>query len=139
MARSEPHRVYAKPLLDKLGVKPEHRVFVQAIGDAGFLADLNARLGRAPATSVRGRYDVVFAGIEAEKDFPKIARLRAHLEPAGALWLVAPKGKGSPVRERDLQAAILASGLVDVKVVSLSPTHTAEKFVIPLRNRPTQG
>jgi hypothetical protein len=29
-----------------------------------------------------------------------------------------------------------AAGLVDVKVVSFSATHTAEKFVIPLRARP---
>ncbi len=28
-----------------------------------------------------------------------------------------------------------AAGLVDVKVVSFSPTHTAEKFVIPIAKR----
>jgi hypothetical protein len=30
-----------------------------------------------------------------------------------------------------------AAGLVDVKVVSFSATHTAEKFVIPVRARAT--
>jgi hypothetical protein len=29
-----------------------------------------------------------------------------------------------------------AAGLVDVKVVRFSETHTAEKFVIPLKARP---
>lgn len=33
-------------------------------------------------------------------------------------------------------AAGKAAGLVDVKVVSFSPTHTAEKFVIPVKDRP---
>jgi hypothetical protein len=28
-----------------------------------------------------------------------------------------------------------AAGLVDVKVVSFSATHTAEKFVIPIKDR----
>ena len=31
-------------------------------------------------------------------------------------------------------AAGKAAGLVDVKVVGFSPTHTAEKFVIPVAN-----
>ncbi|MFL6248779.1 MAG: hypothetical protein ACJ74H_22330 [Thermoanaerobaculia bacterium] len=33
-------------------------------------------------------------------------------------------------------AAGKAAGLVDVKVVRFSDTHTAEKFVIPLKSRP---
>jgi hypothetical protein len=32
-------------------------------------------------------------------------------------------------------AAGKAAGLVDVKVVGFSPTHTAEKYVIPLAAR----
>ncbi len=135
MARSEPHRVYTKPLLDKLGVKPGIRVCIQAIGDESFLHDVAERLGGSPPAACRGRYDVIFAGVASERDFPKIAKLREHLEPAGALWLVAPKGRGTPVRESSLQAAILASGLVDVKVVAFSATHTAVKAVIRLKDR----
>jgi hypothetical protein len=34
-----------------------------------------------------------------------------------------------------VMAAGKAAGLVDVKVVGFSSTHTAQKFVIPLKNR----
>jgi hypothetical protein len=58
-----------------------------------------------------------------------------RLDPAGALWLVRPKGKDTPVTEGATRAAALAAGLVDVKVAAFSATHTAEKFVIPLAKR----
>jgi hypothetical protein len=52
----------------------------------------------------------------------------------GALWTIRPKGR-KEISEAAVMAAGRAAGLVDVKVVSCSPTHTAEKFVIPLRKR----
>ena len=52
----------------------------------------------------------------------------------GSLWTIRPKG--SPhVSESDVMKAGQAAGLVDVKVVRFSETHTAEKFVIPVKNR----
>jgi hypothetical protein len=56
------------------------------------------------------------------------------LKPNGALWIVRPKGRPE-ISERAVMAAGKAAGLVDVKVVSFSATHTAEKFVIPLAKR----
>jgi hypothetical protein len=56
------------------------------------------------------------------------------LKPAGALWVVRPKGRRE-ITESDVMAAGKAAGLVDVKVVSFSDTHTAEKFVIPVAQR----
>jgi hypothetical protein len=38
--------------------------------------------------------------------------------------------------ERRIMNEGKAAGLVDVKVVAFSPTHTAEKFVIPVKHRP---
>ena len=52
----------------------------------------------------------------------------------GALWVIRPKGRPE-ISEKAVMAAGKAAGLVDVKVVSFSPTHTAEKFVIPLSQR----
>ena len=60
--------------------------------------------------------------------------LKAALQPAGSLWVIRPKGRPE-IPERAVMAAGKAAGLVDVKVVSFSPTHTAEKFVIPLKDR----
>jgi hypothetical protein len=42
------------------------------------------------------------------------------------------------ISERAVMAAGKAAGLVDVKVVSFSATHTAEKFVIPVNQRPAR-
>jgi hypothetical protein len=129
-------RSYAhRSLMDKLGVKPGMRACVRRITDAAFLRDLRERLGAAPSTALRGRYDAIIAGIADVRDFATIGTLRAHLRPTGMLWLIAPKGKGSPVPERALQGAILAHGLVDVKVASFSETHTAVKAVIRVAER----
>jgi hypothetical protein len=48
--------------------------------------------------------------------------------------VVRPKGR-TEITEDDVMKAGKAAGLVDVKVVRFSETHTAEKFVIPLSRR----
>ena len=58
----------------------------------------------------------------------------ANATPNGALWIIRPKGRPE-ISERSTMAAGKAAGLVDVKVVGFSATHTAEKFVIPLAAR----
>ena len=60
--------------------------------------------------------------------------LRTSLKPNGALWVIRPKGRPE-ISEAAVRAAGRAAGLVDVKVVGFSPTHTAEKFVVPLAKR----
>jgi hypothetical protein len=50
--------------------------------------------------------------------------------------VIRPKGK-AVITESDVMAAGKKAGLVDVKVVSFSETHTAEKFVIPVAKRQT--
>jgi hypothetical protein len=56
------------------------------------------------------------------------------MQGAAALWIVYPKGQ-KHITENDVLAAGRKAGLKDVKVVGFSPTHTALKFVIPLRSR----
>lgn len=134
--RAPVERSYAhRSLMDKLGVKSGMRACVRRIPDAVFLRDLRERLGAAPSKALRGSYDAIFAGIADVRDLASIGTLREHLQPSGMLWLIAPKGKGSPVPERTLQGAILAHGLVDVKVASFSETHTAVKAVIRVAER----
>ena len=54
--------------------------------------------------------------------------------PNGSVWTVRRKGR-KDLTEADVRAAGKAAGLVDVKVVRFSDTHTAEKFVIPVADR----
>ena len=53
----------------------------------------------------------------------------------GALWVFRPKGPTSPVPEALTRGAARALGLVDVKVVGVSDTHSAEKYVWPKKAR----
>jgi hypothetical protein len=124
-----------KSLLEKLGVKPDQRVCILGLGRA-FADDVAAIAHRAPSSALRGNFDMIFCAIESEAELVRIARCKEHLVANGALWAVAPKGKGSPVRENVLRAALLDAGLVDTKVASFSATHTALKAVIPVDERP---
>ena len=64
----------------------------------------------------------------------RLRALKRSLKPNGALWVIRPKGSAA-ISESEVMAAGKKAGLVDVKVVSFSETHTAEKFVIPTRDR----
>ena len=121
--------------MDKLGVKNGTRVCVRGVSDSAFLHDLARLLGSAPSTALRGSFAAIFAQLDAPRDLAMLDDLRAHLEPDGMLWLIAPKGRTSPLPEAMLREAYLAAGLVDVKVAAFSPSHTAVKVVIPLARR----
>lgn len=128
--------LHPKSRLEKLGVKRDARVAAIGISDKRFLGELAEALDLPPVSAARGRYDLIFRELVAERDLGQIAKLRTHLEPDGALWLIYVKGKDAPLTERAVRAAFLAEKLVDTKVVSFSATHTAVKLVIP---RPARG
>ena len=78
--------------------------------------------------------DAVFVGVSNPSDFKRLSTLKALLKPSGAVWLIRPKGNPE-VTEGAVMAAGKAAGLVDVKVVAFSTTHSALKFVIPVKDR----
>jgi hypothetical protein len=129
--RSPPSR------LAKLGVKPGSRVAL--VGDFGFDAAFESELAEGGANDAavtsRTPVDVLFYAPTTRAALARIAALSKRLHPAGALWIVRPKGKDTPVPETDTRKAGLAAGLVEVKVAAFSATHTAEKFVIPVARR----
>jgi hypothetical protein len=122
-----------KSLLDKLGVKPEHRVVVIGVHDAGFLADLKARVPKI-ATRPGRDADVIMFGAESVDELARLGVLRGAIKPNGMIWTVTPKGKGG-IKDTDVMAAGKSAGLVDVKVAAFSATHSAAKFVIPKAQR----
>lgn len=121
-------------LMDKLGVKPDSRVAVVGLSDAGVLAELEARIGKLPSRATLRERDVILWGLGQLADLARTAELRDALQPAGALWAIWPKGK-KELREDDVRAAALAAGLVDVKVASVSDTLSGLKLVIPVKDR----
>ena len=144
-------------LLDKLGVKTGMRVLVMGMEDDGFLADLRERAGEvvfgkasssARPTSASGRagrdaqsnsgdgsYDAVVVVVDEQDDLKQLPALKQAIRPNGAVWAVFRKGR-KEFNENDVLRGGLAAGLVDVKVVRFSATHTASKFVIRKTERP---
>lgn len=120
--------LHPKSLLDKLGVKPGDNVAVVGIKDADFLDRLRARTD--VTSRVRTDHDAIFVQADRRSTLSRLDRLRRALAAAGGLWVVAPKGV-QEIAEADVLAAGRKAGLVDVKVVRFSDTHTAHKFVIP--------
>jgi hypothetical protein len=120
--------------LNKLGVKGGMRAAAIAVPDETLTQELES----AGAAIVRGRgreLDLIFLGVHKTADLAKLGVLSSRLKPNGALWVIRAKGKGATVSESESMAAGKRAGLVDVKVVSFSETHTAEKYVIPVGKR----
>ncbi len=123
-----------KSLLDKLGVKTESKVVVLDVDDAAFRKKLDAQLAKPAATKPVAGADIIFLGVESRDGLKQLSRIKKSLQPAGAIWVVRPKGTPA-IKDVDVIAAGKAAGLVDVKVAAFSATHTAEKLVIPLKRR----
>jgi len=117
-----------KSVADKLGVKSGHRISVIGKIDESFLGDLER------SNRLRKESDVIFFAANKSEELDRLADLRKSLAPAGAIWVIRPKGGGA-ITEAEVMAAGKGAGLVDVKVVRFSETHTAEKLVIPISAR----
>jgi hypothetical protein len=123
-----------KSVVQKVGVKPGQTVAVLHVDDRGFVADLEKAGAKVALRVPRKECDVIFYGAESREDLDRLATLKRSLAPNGALWVIRPKGVKT-ITEGDVMAAGRLAGLVDVKVVKFSETHTAEKFVIPVALR----
>ena len=126
---------YPKGRLEKLGVKPGARVSLVGAVDADLRDEVAAVAGAVVEDKAAEGSDVIFFAVATPRDLERLGALAACLRRDGALWSLRAKGRGAPVTESQVREAAKASGLVDVKVVSFSDTHTAEKLVIPLARR----
>jgi hypothetical protein len=128
-------KVSTRPLLDKLGVKPFHRISVIGVDDEAFWAQL---IDRA-ADTVRGRLrkdsDLIFFAADSLSELQQLSRLKTYLVSNGGIWVVSLKGKAARIKDVDVIAAAKAAGLVDNKVVAFSTTHTSLRLVIPVSQR----
>ncbi len=123
-----------KRRIDKLGIKPQHRIIVLNVKDAEFLAKLRARAACVSNGKVTKDADAIFLGASSLAGLGRMPELVECMKREGAIWTITPKGK-SGIKDTDVMAAGKASGLVAVKVVSFSDTHSANKFVIPKADR----
>jgi DUF3052 family protein len=120
--------------LDKLGVKPGMTVVIAGERHDDLVHEIESRGGRVVKTAPAEGSDLVFYGASRRDMLNRLRALKRSLKPNGALWVIRPKGSAA-ISESEVMTAGKSAGLVDVKVVSFSDTHTAEKFVIPTRDR----
>ncbi len=123
-----------KSVIQKLGVKAGQNVAVVGVEDASFVRDLEKAGAQVSVGRPKKNSDVIFCGASSRDDLARLASLKPSLAQNGALWVIRPKGVKT-ITEADTMAAGKAAGLVDVKVVKFSDTHTAEKFVIRVADR----
>jgi hypothetical protein len=122
-----------KPLGDKLGVKPGQLVAVVGSVDPALLQQVRAREGVLTLEHDEP-VDHLFVEVETPADLASLAGLVPRMRRDGALWTVRRKGRRDQ-SEGDVLAAGRAAGLLDVKVVRLSETHSLFKWVIPVSRR----
>ena len=120
--------------LDKLGVKPGMTVVMAGEKHGDLIDEVKSRGARVPKSAPVGGADLIVYGASSRAMLDRIRELKNGLKPNGALWVIRPKGS-SAITESEVMAAGKRAGLVDVKVASFSETHTAEKFVVPVRDR----
>lgn len=124
-----------RPLIDKLGIKPGARVSVLSVDDHEFMAELLERTDDISLGGVSPDSDTIFLGVQQAEDMAQMSALRSLIKPDGAVWVVFRKGR-KDFNENDVLRLGLETGLVDVKVVRFSDTHSATKFVIRKVDRP---
>jgi hypothetical protein len=125
-----------KSRLDKLGVKAGMSLAILGVDDESFADEVAAKGAGATSKLTRTSkpVDAIFYGVDHRDGLTKLGELMKLVQPDGAIWIVRPKGR-KEITEAETMAAGKRAGLVDVKVVSFSDTHTAEKFVIPVASR----
>lgn len=126
--------LHPKSLIDKLDVKAGMRISLVRLGDEDFRRDLASRTKDVSESKAAPDSDLIFLGADEQKDLDRLRVLQKSIKPNGAIWVVYPKGQ-KHITEAGAFAAGKQAGLVDVKVASFSPTHTALKFVIPVARR----
>jgi len=124
----------ARPLIDKLGIRPGARVATLGITDAAFLATLAERTADCTAEKCVQDCDVILVGVEGFAGLRAVGKCKAFLKPAGGIWVVYPKGR-KDITQAQVMEAGLAAGLVDNKVCSFSATLTAMRFVSRVADR----
>jgi len=120
--------------LTKLGVRSGWRAAIVGDLEREFADELRDAVATLSVGRMLKQADAIFVGISGRSDFERVATAKSSIKSDGAVWLIRPKGSAE-VTEGSVMAAGKAAGLVDVKVVGFSATHSALKFVIPVKDR----
>ncbi|HWC75085.1 MAG TPA: DUF3052 domain-containing protein [Gemmatimonadales bacterium] len=129
----------ARPLVDKLGIKPGTRIAIVK-PPRGY----RATLGKLPpgviiASTARGSLPFIQFFVKSRGVLEaQLPTLLGALEPHGSLWISWPKqasGVTTDLTEDVVRAVALPTGLVDVKVAAVDDVWSGLKLVRRLKTR----
>jgi hypothetical protein len=126
--------LHPKSTADKLGIKPGLTISALHLSGDATMRDASQAAAAFSESTPLPDSDMILLGAGAMSDLNGIRKLMPSLAAAGAIWVVYPKSRTDITELQVLQAG-RAAGLLDVKVVSYSTTHTALKFVRPKDQR----
>jgi hypothetical protein len=124
--------LHPKSRAEKLGIQAGLGVFVSGELDEEFRREL-LKAGTLKKKSAEGA-DLIFLATSERSRLDQVSQIAGRMKGPAALWVVYPKGRKEPT-ENDVLQAGREAGLKDVKVVGFSASHTALKFVIPVKRR----
>ncbi len=140
LALGDAAEAFAKKLLapvksraEKMGITAGARVALIGASDPAFVAELEM-LGAQVATRLAKAESLIVVTVSTPAALSQVAACARVLAPAGALWVVHPKGTVG-LKDTDIFAAGKTAGLTYTKVARFSDTSTAEKLVIPKAKR----
>lgn len=125
----------ARTRVDKLGIKPGHRVALIRMRDPAVFEELIARTPFVTRGRAGSGRDIILLAADSPSDLAVLTKLRDAIVPSGAIWVVYPKGVRA-ITQAQVMSAIKSAGMTDNKVCSFSATHTALRAVIPKALRP---
>ncbi|MDB4877672.1 MAG: hypothetical protein JWM41_4118 [Gemmatimonadetes bacterium] len=123
-----------KRLIDKLDVTPGARGWIVGIDDETLIEQILERTPNVARGRSASSCDVVFVGVESDRELDRIDRAVKAIVDRGAIWVVHRKGP-SGVADTTIFGRAKSLGLTYTKVARVSETHTAEKLVRPVASR----
>ena len=126
--------LHPKSRMEKLGVKKGAKVTVIGKLEAEFEAELEKVAPDFARGTIAKDTEFIFLTAETEKDLARATNIAKVMRGGAALWIVYLKGR-KDITENGVLSVGRKAGLKDVKVVGFSPTHTALKFVLPVKKR----
>ena len=130
--------LHPKTRIEKLGIKPGTKVSLIGFEDQDeeFLQELQKTeaVMTAAENGLSKECDCILLRTDTKQQLAQVAKIARKMLGAVPLWIIYPKGQ-QDITEGDVFVAGHKAGLTDIKVVGFSATHTALKFVIPVKKR----
>ncbi len=117
--------------IQKLGVKPDHRVEITGDVGSGLRRDVKDAIGRGLVRS--GELDGAIVLVESEDDAKEaLVRYRPRMRDTGYLWMITRKrGHENYLNQMSIVPHAKRLGLIDNKTCSIDDDRSGIRFVVP--------